>query len=180
VRRTLHTVVTVLVAVAAVGLPQAARAAPPAPTATRCSSSWHFITHGETGRNVRPDYWGNLFADGVPGNWWDQKFLFCRDPGWSANHYAIYANSGGLYWTASLDGDVSWVGATATAIESPRQLFSVVRFDATWWSIRWVGYPFEPYYVYPDRGARDNPLRIGPAPLTGNHLFRIQPSNLMG
>jgi hypothetical protein len=52
-------ILRIVVAAAVLGsslfaLPQAASAA------TGCSKSWHYITHGETGRNVRPE----IGADG--------------------------------------------------------------------------------------------------------------------
>ena len=176
-RRLLGTVLAVVLAGGIVAVPTAAVAA------TSCSRSWHYITHGETGLNLRPDpsmYQGNttVYADGIPGNdFWNQQFLFCRDPGWSEGHYAIYSNLTKAYW--SVAADVVYAGAPA--IENTQQLFHVWRYDSTWWVIRFVGFAFYPKYAYPNRRyGWNNQLEVGPGPLNGAHLFRISPSNLMG
>lgn len=157
--------------------PQAAQAA------TTCSRSWHYITHGETGLNVRPDpllYQGNttLYADATPGtDTWNQAFLFCRDPAWTADHYAVYSNLTGGYWS----GNNYILYAGSESITGQQELFSIWRYDSTWWVIRYVGFPFYPAYVSPNRTPGwSNTLTYGQGPLNGSHLFRITPSNLMG
>lgn len=151
----------------------------------RCSTSWHYITHGETGLNVRPDptmYQGNtsLYADGVPNtDYWNQQFLFCRDPGWGQDHYGIYSNLTAAFWAVTSSDDVY---AGWPTIEDRHQLFEVRRYDATWWTIRYVGNPFfNDKYVAPNRTPGwGNPLTAKRSILTGNHLFQISPANLLG
>ncbi|WP_203783739.1 hypothetical protein [Paractinoplanes rishiriensis] len=170
-------VVAVLVGGGVVSVPGAAVAA------TTCSRSWHFITHGETGLNVRPDplmYQGNttLYADGVPGDdTWNQQFMFCRDPGWGTDHYAIYSNLTGRYWSYGTNG-VLYAGAEG--IHGTQQLFQVWKYDSTWWVIRAVGFPFYARYAHPNptRGW-SNQMEAVAGPLNGTMLFRITPSDLM-
>jgi hypothetical protein len=159
--------------------------ADPAAAATGCSASWHYITHGETGFNLQPDplvYQGNtgVSADGVPGVApWNQQFLFCRDPGWAPGHYAVYSNLTARYWDVTAAGGVY---AGAPVIADKNQLFEIRKYDSTWWTIRWVGgFRLWNYYVHPDRTYNwYNPLMATTAPLSGNHLYRITPSNLLG
>lgn len=181
-RRMFSIVMALVLAGGIVAVPEAASAA------TRCSTSWHYITHGETGLNVRPHplMWQGdtgLYADGVPGDdFWNQQFLFCRDPGWGANHYGIFSNLTRGYWGVT---DYGSVYAGDPAIEDRYQLFEIRRYDSTWWTIRWLGgWPTLTYYVCPQitvgEGWPRNPLRTTGPPLTGNHLFKITPSNLLG
>jgi hypothetical protein len=183
-RRIVSIAVAVVIAGGILSAPSTAVAAPPAAAGTQCSKTWHYITHGETGLNVRPDplmHQGNtsLYADATPNtDFWNQQFLFCRDPGWAAGHYAVYSNLTGKYWTIDFSDNVY---AGWPAIESPDQLFAVRRYDSTWWTIRYVGNPFfHDKYVAPLRTPGwGNPLVAKSSVLTGNHLFRIYPADLL-
>jgi hypothetical protein len=148
---------------------------------TKCSDSWHYITHGETGLRVRVEYDTNdkhVYVNGVPGvEPWTQQFLFCRDPLWAPGHYAVYSNSAGAYWHGTTGG----VYATAPGIEDEQELFYVFRpaNAPTWTAMTWVGSRFITKYAGPDRSAYGNHLRFSNT-LGGNNLFRITPSDLLG
>jgi hypothetical protein len=154
----------------------AASAQGPARLATGCSRTWHYITHGETGLNVQPVIaYYYLRADGIPGvNYWNQQFLFCRDPDWGPNHYAIYSNLTKKYWWADSGGNL-W--ADYPSIDNPNQLFEVASFDGYWSTIRYVG-DHTPYYVRPLPGS--TALFAYPGQLAGVYLFRIEPPDLLG
>ena len=108
-----------------------------------------------------------------------QQFLFCRDPGWAPDHYAVYSNLTARYWDVDFSGGVY---ANAPGIADKNQLFEIRRYDSTWWTIKWVGgFRLWSYYVRPNRTYNwHNPLEAKTDPLTGNHLFRITPTNLLG
>jgi len=176
-RRTIGMILAALLAAGIVAVPEAAQAA------TSCSRSWHYITHAETGLNLQPDplqYQGNttVYADAVPGtNVWNQQFLFCRDPGWSPNHYAVYSNGTGRYWGEANN----IVHAGLDSITGAQMLFDIWKFDSNFWVIRYVGWPWYEKYLYPDHTpGYSHVLTMGQPPLTGNHLFRISPANLLG
>jgi hypothetical protein len=176
----------VLIAIVAVGVLLAAVVAAPVPAsaATGCSKSWHIITHGETGLNVRPSIGADgsrpVYVDGVPGtDYWNQQFLFCRDPGWAVGQYALYSNMTGGYCYAG-----SQVDCAFPSIEDSHYLFQVFKYDSTWWTIKTVEphFPQLERFYQPDRSRPwlPMPLVANYGALTGNHLFRITPSNLLG
>jgi len=161
--------------------------AEPASAATGCSRSWHYITHGETGLNLEPRHGADgsrpLHATGVPGyEYWNQQFLFCRDPGWGDSHYGIYSNMSGGY----CGNHTGHVSCEYTAIADENYLFEIRRYDSTWWYIRTLFiHPFASPLIYPDRTTQQLPRNpivtdLHVAPLAGYHLFRITPNDLMG
>lgn len=91
--------------------------------------------------------------------------------------YRAVAAAAGQPLTVGADG----VYAGWPAIENRNQLFEVRRYDATWWTIRYVGNPFfSDMYVAPNRTPNwGNPLFAKRSILTGNHLFRISPPDLL-
>jgi hypothetical protein len=179
-RRVLGAVVAVLLAAGLIAVPE------PAMAVTGCSKSWHYITHGETNLNLEPQVGAHgsrpLHATGGT-DYWNQQFLFCRDPGWGANHYAIWSNMAGAYCSTSYAGRVS---CESPAIEGLAQLFAIRRYDSTWWYITDVhNNGFIDRLLYPDVVSPElppNPIVADQilAPLNGAHLFRITPSNLLG
>jgi hypothetical protein len=178
-RRTLTTLLAALLVSAGLVVSQAAPAqAAPAQAATECSRTWHYIKAGERNRNVKPVGEAELlYAIGIQSqDYWNQQLLFCRDPGWGPNHYAIYANATGNYWSR---GIYPWlpIHAGAVAIFDPRQLFEVKSYDGNFFTIKSVQVGLEAY-VRADRGdgllLADRGLQLG-----GDNLFLIQPRNLL-
>jgi hypothetical protein len=165
-----------IVAVAGVIAFQSTPAQAAGPKATSCSTTWHFIKAAEAGRNVRADagYWV-LSATGGSDTW-NQRFLFCRDPGWGANHYGIYSNATGRYWNGCCAVG-SPITASSPAIYNPTQLFEVRRFDAKFWTIKAVG---SNSYVYAKANAGYVLAQDRGDFLGGDNLFEISSGDLLG
>jgi|tagenome__1003787_1003787.scaffolds.fasta_scaffold19178526_1 hypothetical protein len=150
-----------------------------------CSTSWHYITHGQSGMTARPEAeglnWvhanGNRSADP-----WNQQVTFCYGDGWGANHYAIYSNRTGKYWGS--DGQGAIIARVSGLNEYA--VFEVLRYDSKWWSIRYVGnaaeeHPFKRNYVAPRWDDQYYGWLFSTTyPLNGNALWSFSPNNLMG
>jgi hypothetical protein len=174
----LGAVVAVLLATGLIAVPE------PAMAATGCSKSWHYITHGETNLNLEPqigaDGWRPAHATGGP-DYWNQQFLFCRDPGWGPDHYAIWSNMTGAYCNTYARA----MACDSVAVHGLGELFELRRYDSTWWyitdvhNIRALNVFLHPRTtggeLPPNRIVGDGLL----VPLAGRHLFKITPSNLM-
>ena len=175
-KRVISVAVSIVLAAGIVAAPT------PASAVTGCSKSWHYITHGETGLNVRPSIGADgsrpVYVDGVPGtDYWNQQFLFCRDPGWAVGHYALYTNFTAGYCYAGDQMDCAY-----PSIVDWHYLFQVRKYDSTWWTIKTVElhFPQLERYYHPDVNRFGTPMVEDYGSLTGNHLFRITPSNLLG
>jgi hypothetical protein len=155
-------------ALAALVLPNPA----PAHAAVACSTSWHTIKASEVGLNVKP--YSNTALHAWGGNdYWNQQFLFCRDPNWGANHYGIYSNATGKY----CNGLISVVYCNLSGIPNVYALFEVKPYDGTFWTIKEVG---NNAYVYPDVNGGNQLKANRGLILTGSNLFEIYPRNPMG
>jgi hypothetical protein len=116
-----------------------------------------------------------LGAYGRPGvEPWYQLMLFCRDPGWTQNHWAVYSNTYGSYWTKPIcEVCVPYVTAQAGDIFNLDELFEIKRYDARFWTIKSV---VSGEWIYVGADGR----LYGRSWLGGDNLFEISSPNLSG
>lgn len=153
-----------------------AQAAPPpvAITAgTQCSSVWYTIEVGTTpGRFVRPDgdlQFAVVYGNGVASQPWNNYFLLCRDPGWTAGDYGLKANLGSRY--LKVNHATRDLIMASGSIEDTTNLLRIRNFDGnfqTLWS------PSEGFYVGPVAPANELGVWTNDAHLSGANLYRVR------
>ena len=148
----------------------------------QCSHSWHYIIFGQTGRTVKPvtDETGTFLQ--AVGNRnqdpWNQQVLFCRDPLWGANQYAIFTNLGSAYWNNEWYSRIPLY--TVGSISSPNQLFQIDDFDGNFFTLLSVTDNWQaPGYVYADQNKGYKLFANNGYSKTGINLFQISPRALM-
>jgi hypothetical protein len=175
-RRTITSVLAILLILAGTVVVGAT----PAHADADCSDSWHYIKHAQLNRYVKPvGESESLYATGVrTADYWNQQFLFCRDPGWAPNHYAIYSNATANYWGRHTAQPFLPVHAGAVAIFNPYQLFEVKSYDGHFVTIVSVAATPLQAYVYAESGSAVLSANRGLF-LGGDNLFLIESPALM-
>jgi hypothetical protein len=159
------------------GVVGAVMAVAPAYAATRCSQHWHSIRHGELGQYLTVRATGRVVALGdINVDPWNEWVLFCRDPGWAPNHYAVLMNVTGKYWyyDPNSPSEDSIMG-TAGSIVDTHQLFEVQSYDGYWSTIQTVWIGALQHYIEPNRASASNNIVAGPLVRNGHTLYRIEP-----
>jgi hypothetical protein len=147
-------------------------AASPAQAATGCGA-WHVISYGQSGRAVTVGADSYLYPVGG-SDFWNQQVQFCRDPLWSAGHYAIHSNRGGRYWTTKFTVAPFYeppVCSCSSQIYNTHELFAITDFDGRFWTIKSVA---TGRYL-----TGTSPITLDHSGvLNGTNLFLISPRNL--
>lgn len=152
--------------------------ADPARADVGCSRSWHTIKASAAGKNLTvlpyPDAEMAVYALGRPGqDPWYQWMLFCRDPGWGPNHWAISSNTSAAYWGKyDCENCIPHVSAVSREIYDWDNLFEVKPYDAKFWTIRSVG---TGEWIYVGLDGR----LYGRFWLGAENLFEMNPRNLL-
>jgi hypothetical protein len=158
---------------------QAASAASQAAAAGQwfCMDDWHYITGGGANAYWKPDASGYVYANGNRNSdFWNQQLLPCWLNGWELHAWAFLSNRTGKFidvvepqLRAATPSNVS------TSFANIYLKFLVCDYDGNWKYLeRALSDPANISYVY--RTPANSSIRLAFGPLSGNHLFRIEPT----
>jgi len=148
-----------------------------------CSRSWHYIMHAESHRYV-VESMGGQYAWGTRNvEPWNQQLVFCRQPGWGPDHYAIKTNVSKCYWNRDVETELYHPLGIHCPFEDWNQLFEVKRLpNSKFWTILSItpGWTETAYlYADPSRGYGLYGDPRGVDDVNGGDLFEITSGDLM-
>jgi len=144
-----------------------------------CLPDWHYIRAGGSNTYWEPGVFGYIYANSNPSvNPWNQWFLPCFYTDWEINAWAFLANLGKRVVTHTPD-------QLRASVEQPPFLpedqftyhtkIRVCHFDGNWIYL-YLHNNLAGTKVYAFRDAANGGVFRKIGPLTGDYLFRIEPS----